>query len=224
MKILWSALLHRATIKSTKLSLSKDIKIVAKFKGLNEDTVCTNSIPFKSVTYKQTKTWNLFPSPGGMHIVWKNLCSGWKWSTLYTGKVFLTDMSSKGSMMVIFRGDQNSQNAFLKRKWQPQAYKITNTATIFGWPFVKRFALCYRTIVFPVCTPVLSVCNVGVFWPNGWMDQCETRHGGMPRPGHIVLDGEFWGPSFHSKAAQPPSNFRSMSAVANGRMDQEATW
>jgi len=32
----------------------------------------------------------------------------------------------------------------------------------------------------------LSVCNVGVLWPNGWMDQDETCHGD---PGHIVLDG-----------------------------------
>ena len=27
----------------------------------------------------------------------------------------------------------------------------------------------------------LSVCDVGVLWPNGWMDQNETWHGGRPR-------------------------------------------
>jgi len=47
---------------------------------------------------------------------------------------------------------------------------------VFGRPFVKRFALCYRTAV------CLSVCDVGVLWPNGWMDQDETWHGGRPRP------------------------------------------
>ena len=52
----------------------------------------------------------------------------------------------------------------------------------FGRPFVKRFALCYRT-----CP---SVCNVGVLWPNGWMDQDETWYGDRPRPGHIVADGD----------------------------------
>ena len=31
---------------------------------------------------------------------------------------------------------------------------------IFGLPFVKRFALCYRSIV------CLSVCDVGVLWPE----------------------------------------------------------
>jgi len=49
---------------------------------------------------------------------------------------------------------------------------------IFGRPFLKRFALCYRTIV----CPVLPLCNVGVLWPNGWMNEDETWHAGRPRP------------------------------------------
>ena len=28
----------------------------------------------------------------------------------------------------------------------------------------------------------LSVCNVGVLWPNGWMDQDATWYGGRPQP------------------------------------------
>ena len=35
--------------------------------------------------------------------------------------------------------------------------------------------VCYRTVV-------LSVCNVGVLWPNDWIDQDETWHRGRPRP------------------------------------------
>ena len=50
---------------------------------------------------------------------------------------------------------------------------------IFGRPFVKRFALCYQTVV---CLSCLPVCNVGVLWPNGWMDQDETWHAGRPLP------------------------------------------
>ena len=58
----------------------------------------------------------------------------------------------------------------------------------FGRPFVKRFAVCYRTVVLSV----LSVCNVGVLWPNGWMDQDATSYGGSPRPRrHCVR----WGPN-----------------------------
>ena len=50
---------------------------------------------------------------------------------------------------------------------------------VFGRPFVKQFALCYPTVVMSVC---LSVCNVGVLWPIGWMDEDETWHGGSPQP------------------------------------------
>jgi len=41
----------------------------------------------------------------------------------------------------------------------------------FGRPFVKRFALCHRTAVLSVSVYVCPVCNVGVLWPNGWVDQ-----------------------------------------------------
>ena len=52
------------------------------------------------------------------------------------------------------------------------------------------------------------VCDVGVLWPNGWMDEDETWHGGRPWPRPNCVR---WGPS--SKGAQPP-NFRLMSVVA----------
>jgi len=39
---------------------------------------------------------------------------------------------------------------------------------VFGRPFVKRFALCYQTVVLSVLS-VLS-CNAGVLWPNGWTE------------------------------------------------------
>jgi len=64
-------------------------------------------------------------------------------------------------------------------KYIPTRY--TYRPTIFGRPFVKRFALCYRTLVCPVLS-VLSVCDVGVFWPNGWTDQDETWKAGRPWP------------------------------------------
>jgi len=63
----------------------------------------------------------------------------------------------------------------------------------------------------PLCCPVLSahVCNVGVLWPNAWMDQDETWYAGKPRlvgPGHIVLDGELGIhlPSLKGTQQQPP--------------------
>ena len=62
----------------------------------------------------------------------------------------------------------------------PKADNFTTTS-LFGRPFVKRFALCYRTVVCVICH-VLSVCDVVVLWPNGLMDQDATWYGGRPRP------------------------------------------
>ena len=64
------------------------------------------------------------------------------------------------------------------------------------------------------CLSVLSVCDVGVLWPNGWTDQDATWYGGRPRPGHIVLDGDRAPPQRRGTA----SNFRPMSVVAE-RLD-----
>ena len=56
----------------------------------------------------------------------------------------------------------------------------------------------------PVSLSVCPLCDVIVLWPNGWMDQNETWHGGRPRPWpHCVR----WGPS---------SLPRPMSVVAKG--------
>jgi len=56
----------------------------------------------------------------------------------------------------------------------------------FERPFVKRFAyaigplsVCLSVCLSPLSVlSVLSVCYVGVLWPNGWMDQDETWHAG----------------------------------------------
>jgi len=49
----------------------------------------------------------------------------------------------------------------------------------------------------PVCPSV----NVGVLWPNGWMDQDATTQVGLG-PGHIVLDGNPAEPAPPPKEAQ----------------------
>jgi len=53
--------------------------------------------------------------------------------------------------------------------------------TVFWANVLQTAALCSRTVVCPVC-PILSVCDVGVLWPNGWMNQDATWYGGRPRP------------------------------------------
>jgi len=67
---------------------------------------------------------------------------------------------------------------------------VINFFAVFGRPVVKRFALCYRTVILSVL-PVCPGCDVGVFWPNGWTGQDKTWHGGIGLgPGDIVLDGD----------------------------------
>ena len=76
-------------------------------------------------------------------------------------------------------------------------------------PMVLR----YRTVVLSLCLSVClscPVCNVGVLWPNGWMDQDESWHAGMLGPGHIVLDGD---PSPPPQRGTAPPNFRPISVV-----------
>jgi len=68
----------------------------------------------------------------------------------------------------------------------------------------------------PLSVSVCPVCNVGVLWPNGWMDQDETWHGGRLGPGHIVLDGN---PAPPPQRAQPPFQFS-----AHVRCGQTAGW
>jgi len=68
-----------------------------------------------------------------------------------------------------------------------------------------------------VCLSVLSVCNVGVLWPNGWMHQDETWHGGRPRPRpHCVRLGSS---SPHTeRGTAVPSSFRPIFVVVK-RLD-----
>jgi len=54
---------------------------------------------------------------------------------------------------------------------------------LFGRPFVKRFALCYRTVV----CPILSVTLVYYGQTVGWIKMKLGTQVGLS-PGHIVLD------------------------------------
>jgi len=104
------------------------------------------------------------------------------------------------------------------RPWRADLYHLFKD---FWRPFVKWFALCYRTIVLSVCRVFQSVCNVGVLWPNGWMDQDKSQHGGRPRPRPQCVR---WHPSSPPKkgTATPPI-FGPYLLWPNSWMDQDAT-
>ena len=68
------------------------------------------------------------------------------------------------------------------------------------------------------CLSCLSVCNVGVLQPNGWMDQDATWYGGRPRPRrHCVR----WDPVPQRKGAQQPPLFGLCLLWTNGRPSQQ---
>jgi len=69
----------------------------------------------------------------------------------------------------------------------------------FGRPFVKRFALCYRTVVCPVLSATLTYCGKTV----GWIKIPLGREVGLD-PGDIVLDGDS---AHHRKGQSSPTHF-----------------
>ena len=89
---------------------------------------------------------------------------------------------------------------------------------------MKRFALYairLLSVCLSVCLSVLSVCVVGVLWPNGSMDQDEPWLAGRPRPWpHCVR----WGPSSSSPKGAQPQIFGPCLLWPNGWMNQDATW
>ena len=96
-----------------------------------------------------------------------------------------------------------------------------NYIYIFGRPFVKRFALCYQSVVMSDLSVCLSVCNVRALWPNGWTDQDETWRAGRPRPWpHCIR----WGPSSPPPKGHSPPIFGPYPLLPNGCIDQDCTW
>ena len=75
------------------------------------------------------------------------------------------------------------------------------------------------------CLSVCPVCDVGVLWSNGWMDQNETWHGGRPRPrSHCARWGV--GPSSPPRKGDTIPQFSAHVGLlwTNGWMDQNTTW
>jgi len=71
-----------------------------------------------------------------------------------------------------------------------------------------------------VCLVCLSVGDVDVLWPNGWMDQGETWLQVGLGPGHVVLDGD---PAPLLQRERAP-NFWPYLLWPNCWMDQDVTW
>jgi len=98
---------------------------------------------------------------------------------------------------------------------------------VFGRPFVKRFALCYQSVVCLSCLscvflcPVLSVILVYGGQAVRWI---KTKLGVQVslRAGHIVLDG--YQLPFCKRDRAPAPIFGPYPLWPNGWMEQGATW
>ena len=94
-------------------------------------------------------------------------------------------------------------------------------AAIFGRPFVKRFALCYQTVVCLSCLSCLSVClSLTLAYCGqtvGWIKLKLGMQVGLG-PGHIVLDGDPAPP--RKGEQQPPPTFRP-TLLWHGRPSQQ---
>ena len=91
-----------------------------------------------------------------------------------------------------------------------------NQASIFGRPFVKRFTLCYQTVVcLSVC---LSVLSVTLLYCGQTVGRIKMKLGvqvGLG-PGHIVLDED---PAPPTPKGHSPAIFGPYLLWPNGWMD-----
>ena len=71
------------------------------------------------------------------------------------------------------------------------------------------------------CLSVCPVCNVGVLWSNGCMDQDETWRAGRSRPWPRCVR---WEPSSPSPKGHSPTILGPYLLRPNGCMDQDVTW
>ena len=101
----------------------------------------------------------------------------------------------------------NSINSFLQ--WTAM-FVITEKPMLNVPDFSSTVCKTVRPMLLDHCLS-RPVCNVGVLWPTGWMDEDETWHAGRPRPWpHCVR----WGTSSPSTKGRQPPYFRSISVVA----------
>jgi len=93
----------------------------------------------------------------------------------------------------------------------PQPKRQINQFSHFGRPFIKRFALCYRTVARPDC---LSVTLVYCGQTVGWIK--------MPIGTEVWASAKatlcYIGPSFPRQRGRDP-NFQPMSVVAKQRLE-----
>jgi len=143
-------------------------------------------------------------------------------SEAYLHAKFYLDPSNRlGTIHQRYRQDRTDRQTTVRcigRTVLQTVAQKSKLISIFGRPFVKRFALCYWTVVLSclsVCLSVLSVTLVHCGQTIGWIKMKHGKHVGLSS-GHTVLDED---PAPLPKKGQSPlPNFRPMSIVTK-RLD-----
>ena len=140
--------------------------------------------------------------------------------------VFLLQLQLKAEecrQVAKVRTAKQCQDYQLQRQKQQQEHewRLAKVILIFGRPFIKRFALCYRSVVcLPVCLSCLSVTLVHCGQTVGWIKTKLGTQIGLST-GQTVLDAN--PPTPHLKGHSPPI-FGPYLLRPSGCMDQDATW
>jgi len=95
--------------------------------------------------------------------------------------------------------------------------------SVVFWATVCKTVRPRLSIVVYLSCPILSclsVCDVGVLWPNGWTDHDQTWHACRARPWPYCVR---WGPSSPSPKGHIPPISGQYLLRPNGCMDQDAT-
>jgi len=108
-------------------------------------------------------------------LFWKEYCHAiflnvvqYNFRGLYfsRGRLLLNSIASVVCTVIL-----NTSNSCLRET--VSTFRFWSTATSYSSPYAAG----------PLsCLSCLSVCNVGVLWSNGWMDQDATWYEGKPRP------------------------------------------
>jgi len=116
---------------------------------------------------------------------------------------------------------QTSEGCFVS------ANKNASELCTFAVYHSQSFWATVRPMLWDRCLSVCPVCIIGVFWPNGSMDQDETWYEGRRRPGWHCVSWDPAPPPQKGGTAAPPFfafAFGLYLLWQNGLMDQVATW
>ena len=110
---------------------------------------------------------------------------------LSAGRLKINELRNKVTELTVQLANVQSENKQLMRQQQKQVTCLCAVCLLCTSPDVlspTHYVVIFCTNGSPYtigpfsCLSVLSVCNVGVLWPNDWMHQDATWYGVRPHP------------------------------------------